>query len=436
MVDYISVIMKHLQNIPKEIVYKTMISLLLFILFFIYYGTMLHDIPFRYYDESLWVGKSYFFDLFLHDRSNPLWDSVYSYDQPKLAEYMFGAITYPDYLLQKKGKPLYSYISYLGDNHLLCIECGNKDSMPITEFTSQRIFDEKINLPGYEHTRSIILNVRMLNRAVAAATVVVIFILGFALWGYVGGTVLAFLYGCDPIIVTSVLVAHADALFLLFYTLSLYLLFLLIQKHTYKYAVYFGLAAGLTSSVKIVGFVLVFIYFIFTWITLYVAKSTKNKIHFGKEFIMCVLIFLGLFVAINPYLHKDTFNRMYSMYQHRLTQQITFEQWDIQNSLSNPIERAQSIIKRFFTHSQYDLGSLLLFLTGMYAICCHIYFHNRHLLQRSFLFFCGYLVFLTMLIWLTVNWERYYTPLVVFVLGVEVEGILAISKQVRYYFTR
>ena len=68
---------------------------------FFYLGVV-GRIPVSYWDEMIWVGRSYFVDYYLKGNlSSPVWQSIPSYDQPKLGEYMYGLWIYPRFLYEK-----------------------------------------------------------------------------------------------------------------------------------------------------------------------------------------------------------------------------------------------------------------------------------------------------------------------------------------------
>src|SRR3989304_8525125 len=96
-------------------------SIFLFVLFVLYYGSIYRNIPVSYWDEMRWVGHSFFFDLIVkRDWSHPLWQTTHAFDQPKLAELAYGVSLNPLYRTDKE-KPKNQdkdFVIYLIDHNL------------------------------------------------------------------------------------------------------------------------------------------------------------------------------------------------------------------------------------------------------------------------------------------------------------------------------
>ena len=68
----------------------------------IFYLGVINRIPISYWDEMIWVGRSYFVDFYIKgDFDSRIWQTNESYDQPKLGEYAYGLWIYPKYLYEK-----------------------------------------------------------------------------------------------------------------------------------------------------------------------------------------------------------------------------------------------------------------------------------------------------------------------------------------------
>ena len=89
----------------KIVIRFYLFPIFIFLTSFIFYQIYLYELPVRYWDEARWIRRGYFFELFIKkDFTNPLWQNYYSYDQPKMANYFFGAALYPFYLKEKNRK--------------------------------------------------------------------------------------------------------------------------------------------------------------------------------------------------------------------------------------------------------------------------------------------------------------------------------------------
>ncbi len=70
--------------------------------------------PVAYWDEFLWVGRSYFIDFYSHrDFHNPIWQTQESYDQPKLTEFVYGIWISNLYKNEISENNTYGYTSFL-----------------------------------------------------------------------------------------------------------------------------------------------------------------------------------------------------------------------------------------------------------------------------------------------------------------------------------
>lgn len=405
-----------------------------------YYLRVSTTFPFRYYDEAWWIGDSYFYDLLLHDRKNPLWDSVYSYDQPQLVHYVFGMILSPHYFKEKKSSPQLSYMHYISSHKLLCRECIDVRSLPSGVSTiSEEQFSRNISTDGYSDAREIILRIRKFNASVAALTVVVMYVLGVMMWGVGGGIAFALLYGSNSLIMRTTLIAHADALFLFFYSCALVLLYLFLRKGTVRYIFSFALFTGLAASTKIVGFILLPILGMFQIIRCVQSRVLPSTVKIVVvECTIAFIISCSVFILLNPFIQKDTMNRMRIMYQHRLVQQHAFQLWYPENRLPNMVTRIISIGKLYFSIDPAPFSAPMVFggytgyLNSMYGIIVVLglltyskRIHTIKNIKRSDLFVlvAGYFIVLSMLAWLTVGWERYYTVVTWVIVALQIEGI-------------
>lgn len=392
------------------------VGCLLFFGFMLHYIRIGRTLPFMYYDEAWWIGQSYFYDLFLHDRKNPLWDSVYSYDQPQLVHYIFGAMLYPKF--RKENTP--NFLRYLSDHHLLCQECIRASSLPSGITTiSQEQFSRNINTPAYIDTREVILYVRALNAYVAAATVVIIFFWGLAMWGVGGGLLFGLLYGFNSLIMKTALVAHADALFLFFYSCALLMMYRSLAKNNKMDPLYIGLCIGFASSVKIVGFILV---------PMVMIAQVLRRSAIRKRLIDCIvvsIISLSIFIMLNPFVYQDTLHRLIIMYQHRAAQQQLFSVWFSDQSLPSLSTRLYSIGEQFFP-VRVLWYSVPLSLVGLVSFFRN--FRTRKI--HGFVPILGYCIIVLSLQWLSVRWDRYYAPIVWVVIATQVEGMVYIFRTI------
>lgn len=380
---------------------------LLFIIFLAYYFRVSVTLPITYYDEAWWIGSSYFYDLRLHDIGNPLWNTVWSYDQPKLTHYIFGMLLYPEYLKVKKDTSK-TYISYLSDNHLLCRECIGKEYVQVnTKVTDLDQFTREITSKTYIHTREIIFRIRKFSAFVSALTVVVVYVMGISMWGSLFAVICALLYGFNSLVIHTTLLAHADAIFLLFYTSAIAALFIYLKNDKVIFGIIFGVLAGIASSTKLIGLTLLVIYV--------VCMVQHIKIQHVRNGIWIVLVAIGIFITLNPFLYHDSVNRIGVMISHRVSQQQAFQQWYPEDNLPTISVRFFAFIDRFFgVRVPYKLLMSTAFILGIVS----------YIRRKSYTtLLIGYCTIAMMLGWLSVAWDRYYLLAVWFVIATEVEGI-------------
>ena len=405
-------------------------------IFYFYYRTIVNSEPVNYYDEVMWIGKSYFFDLFIHDKTNTLWDSVYSYDQPKLVEYMFGMSVYPSYLQEKKKDSGLTYFAFLSRNRLLCDACIDAEHLPADSvLTSYNDF--LTNPPSKTETQfySLVTSARTVNVFISIATIMLVYYFGMSLWGTISGLFLALFYGSNSLILRTTLLAHADALLLFFMIASLYFLFLYMKKSRIEFYFLSSACIGCMASVKIIGLILL-LPFIFLTIS---AKNAGKQV---QRFMGVLFIIASIFWLFNPYIRKNPFQRIQTMYTHRLYQEFWVGPNDASYFMPEPKNRIVSVYERFFVPtgplyiapfvaSSYNgWGS---WIYGILVIAGGVSFMKKRFL---FIPLTTYFIWITMAYWLIVGWDRYYAPLVFLFLCMMVEGMRTIVSLLLPYRLR
>ena len=109
-------IIKFLLKLSKNYTFH---CLLLFIFFITFYWQILKLPKIEYWDEHVWISQGFYLELLIErDFNNKLWNSLYSYDEPKLVPYIFGSLFYPNYLSERKNKDNnYDYVKFLIDRN-------------------------------------------------------------------------------------------------------------------------------------------------------------------------------------------------------------------------------------------------------------------------------------------------------------------------------
>jgi len=412
-----------------------------------YYFGIARSLPCQYYDEFWWVGDSFFFDLVLHDKDNPVWQSVYAYDQPKLTHYFFGMILYPLYIAEKKNDTSLTYLQFLSNRRLLCRECIGASYLPknIT-VTSRKEFENNTISSGFAQARSLVTQVRYGNAIVAGVTIIAVYVLGLAFWRPWWAMAFTVLYGLNNLMIRSVLVAHAEALLLMFWSIAITFLYWFIRKRSMKALLLFSVAAGLCASVKLSGFALIPLFVIIELLHVCAARKRSDVLFvFIRDIAVVYIVSFGLFYILNPQIHYPSLILGFKkMIAHRVAQQSVFPIWYPEAALPNTGKKLWSLADGFFGVQQAPFSALYpfaavigwhhlaystMFIVGLFAIFKNAYVQNRLLESVLYIPILLCVAIGATFTWLTVAWDRYYALLILPILVVEFEGLrfMAIS---------
>lgn len=411
------------------------------ILFAIFYMRIGATLSFVYYDEAWWTGDSYFFDLVLHDRQNSVWKSVYAYDQPKLAHYLFGMMLYPEFLYEKQSDKSLTYFRYLSNHKLLCYECIGDAYLPAnTPVISRELFERNILSSEFAITRSFIMRVRMFNAVVAALTVIAVYVLGISLWGTGWALALAIWYGMNSLVIRTALLAHADALLLLFYSVAVTSLYWFIRKRSTAALFLFPVCTGLAASVKLSGFALVPFFVVLELFSLLRGRRQHGALaSHVKNTVVVLVLSLGIFILLNPQVWQPSLIEGFlKTFEHRVTQQEVFQTWYSEDSLPDISTKLLSIATGFFSlhpapysapypfanfGGWFNILYLAAFCFGLVAIGVKAWKSRRTLAETLYVPWLLYVMTVAAFVWLTVRWERYYVLLVLPILAIQIEGV-------------
>lgn len=436
---------------------KKLIAAGLFLIFFSFYLYRLPSLPLVRWDELFWVGKSYFFELMIQgDFKNELWQSVFSYDQPKFGELLFGAYFYPQYQAYKHkiAQPNYAYWQYLIDHNFFESEWESLNP----EYKQAY----KNNNPNYIHwetdditppanyiaryganfipTYSLLIEARQLNALLLALSVGVIFLLGSVVGGPVIGLLTALLYGFNPLVISAGLHAYSEALFLLLFNLGLYLLITFFQQKKYSKMriVILGIVFGLCFSTKLVGIMLLCFYVLFEFVFLLYKKPTRIAQFlppFTRASIISILTLI-IFIALNPFTYSNPIVKISKMFEWRskvVSDQYPFDAHQIPDSFISRVTnvywnyygtvRSADFTTRLPFFSNTSVLYVALFSLGIIFLVVN-YLHKKTdrkiigLFVTIFIllqFFAG--------IYLKLNYQRYFVHFVFFFNFIQVYGL-------------
>lgn len=423
------------------------------------YGTYTKTIPVSFFDEVLWVGRSYFFQFYIHgDFKNRIWQSFTSYDQPKLAEYAFGAWLYPRYLneISKNPKP-FDYTRFLIKNGFYFIDENYMDTYADYKETSNIVkFDHRdsgfpaeyvakygtdslkpINLINYAR----ILNIFLLA---GAAIFAYFFLLQYA--GVVVAIIFAFFYGFNSLIINTGLPAHSEALFLFTFNGAFLFMNLYFTKgRKIVYLLLFSLFTGLCISTKLNGSMLLVIFFVSNiLLSLLSLLSIKKIVTHVLYSILPVLISIIILVSLNPFTFPNPVKNVQYLFDWRIKTAFIYQAKGYPESfLPNGISRVKKIFVHFYSSEQrtyfngvkifneapvlknYEGSLIVLFVLGFLLIVKQAYNKNT----AAIVFICSLVTILAfMSYYLALDWDRYYAHLPLFFITAQSLGLCLVVK--------
>ena len=426
----------------KKIVNFLLLPLVIFGIIFCFYLRNYRQIPIGYWDEILWVARSYHFELFINgDFNNPLWENYNSYDQPKLAEYFFGAVIFPKYLETKRalGDVDYDYISFLTDHNLPPFVSGkvanryknykDKQTGYITlrggDYGTPEVLSLKYG-EGIFKTIDLIYMARRANVVLLALSVIIVYFLARVIFGNTIAVLTALFYGFDNLVVRSGLVAHSEALFLFFFNLGLLFLILRFGKRKKGLitVLLFSMAAALCTTTKLNGLMLVIFFNIFILFEVITLCIKEDFLAAGKSLSQLLLVNLlsfAIFVSLHPSLYKSPLRETIFLYTYRgnHTQNLTRVFSEVH--LPNFPSRIMAMYKKFFikgdTIQETPLVYLMkfpLFLLGVGVSLMKGFRRKTKNREIKVILALFIMVQIMMGIYLLLDWDRYYVPLAPF----------------------
>jgi hypothetical protein len=417
------------------------IPCILFLIFVLGYGSYQKKLPVSYWDEIGWVGRSYFFEFFIHrDFSNRIWKSTEAYDQPKLTEYAYGVWLYPTYLIDKSQTlKSYDYTQFLIKNGFYEIDesymntySNYKDNFSIIRFDDRMsgFPEEWVAKYGRESLRPIdlIIRARTLNIFILAGAVVLGYFLALKYGGLLFASIFSIFYGSNTLIMDTALRAHSEALFL--FTINAAMLFMslyFIKRRRLPYLLLFSLSAGLSMSTKLNGIMFPIIFFIVNIIFIILFKKRKAKYFFIG--LLAIIICLVIFILLNPFTYADPIKNVQFMFDYRMKTAIGQSKYFSEALIPRGITVIEKIFRNFYFSDQekyyngieilkqltvlksYGIYLFILFSFGIISLLKQIHKLNT----IAIIIFCSFVIILGfMSYYLILDWGRYFAPLTLF----------------------
>jgi hypothetical protein len=440
----------------KKIISFLLLPLVIFGIFFSFYLRNFQQPPISYWDEVLWVSRGYHFELFVNrDFNNPLWENYNSYDQPKLAEYFFGAVIFPKYLEAKRaiGKIDYDYITFLTDHNLYPFGFGkganryknykDKQTGYITLRGGDSGTPEVLGLKygeGIFKTIDLIYTARRANVILLALSVVVVYFLARTIFGTEVAVLSVLFYGFNNLIVYYGLMAHSEALFLLLFNLGLLLLVLRFgkKKKCFKIFIPFSVVAALCTATKLNGLMLIIFFNIFILFEIITLCVKEDFLAAGKSFSQLLLVNLlsfAIFVSLHPFLYKNPLQETIFLYTYRGNQTQRLTRIFSEVHLPNFPNRIITMYKKFFIKGDIIretppvyLMKFPLFLLGIGVLLMKALERKAKNREIKIVLVLFIMVQITMGLYLLLDWDRYYVPLAPFFALFQAVGVWWLIK--------
>lgn len=403
-------------------------------------------------DEHEFIRRGKYFELFINgDFKNPLWQGYESYDQPKLPEYFYGLA-----LHLHGNKDISKYLQVVDFEQRIL---GAKTEKWWIKY-SRRVQINIDSLPvSIQEKLRPIVQARKVTVIFSFGSLIIIFLIAFQIRGWLMGVISLVLLWLHPLFQLTSKRAMAEAPFLFFLLLGLFFSFWFLDslyksqaKRLLLFSLLIGLVSGLATASKLNGG-MVLIYFlllfllIFLFTTFYFLQdirsnlSSKGKIGSTLSVSVAIIFFLSFlsFVFLNPFTWSNPWKKSLFMISHRITtakyQQMTFSE----DALRSIDRRIIAVFKEVFLPSgdwhifktkNFPLD-LTLFLIGFVFLIRSFYrnFSQNKKLDRSFLILLWTIVIFTcVMIYIPLNWDRYYLPLVPCIVIVQAYAICRIGK--------
>lgn len=451
-----------MQKIVKHSLFsRVIVPIALFISLVTYYVPYSQKIPISYWDEMLWVGRSYFIVPYIQGNfHSSLWRTYRSYDQPKLTEYAFGLWLYPIYVRQMEASAQsFEYAHFLirnGFNEVIDEAAGNIRIAYLNSQKSSRVpqinegekgsSSEYIAKYGLGALKPIALihHSRILNVILLSGAITVAYFMVLQFMGFIPAILFSIFYGFNTLIITTGIMAHSEALFLFTFNAAFLFMCLYFSRRKVSYLLAFSLFAGLCMSTKLNGIAVAVFFLIFNSMV-FIFNQKKTLHHFIAGFFP-LFISLVIFIWLNPFTYPDPIKNTLYMFDSRMKTALLQSNDSSNQSLSSPQMRMRAVFQNFYIEApQYN--SLIFFNISYknqyYAPCLFILFvfgflHSLFLAFRKNIFhilFVSSFIFqlMAMSYYLIINWDRYFVLLPVFFILFQLNGLYLMLKHALYF---
>lgn len=391
-----------MKNYQKKVKIRLneIISRSLIVVIFLLFYSLTFKLPLvDYWDEHVWISQSFYLELFVRgDFKNKLWNSLYSYDEPKLVPYIYSLLFYPKYLAEKKVKGAsYDYLKFLIDHNFywdynFYLTEGKQYQDYLIKKKKDFIFWKsiksykpedllKIHGGGFKKTLEFIYEARLVSAVFLVLTCLFVFLISKKVLTDLYSYLIVFLFGINSVIFYTGLRATSEAIFIFLLTLGTYFIILLfsqVKKNRFT-LIFFAVTAGLAIQTKLNGIILLIIFNMF--FTMYLIRYFKNQqsTQFKSYFLQMVLVnclsFI-IFVSLHPFLYSHPFKNSLFLYQFRYRGSLNYHREFPNESLLNIPGRFNRIYEHFYKNVETNYGLPFIFFQRNY-----FYYGNRNIFR-------------------------------------------------------
>jgi hypothetical protein len=375
-------------------------------------------------------------------------------DVPLLTKFIFGAWLYPTYLAEKSNDKDLDYVKFL-IKHGFYYTKGIPEYSKYKEYLSSNFAtlaigesnnpDALVNRYGNTITLnlSLIQKVRQLNSILLAGSVVTLFLFFKKRVGSLFSLTFTLLYAYNSLILSTGLMAHSEAIFLLLFNISLVILYKhLFETRSLKTLIYFAIFAGMCFATKLNGIMLYFIYVMALIFRMGKLSKKTLSILGVLRVILPPTIIVIIFVLFNPQVFSSPIRKIFDMFMYRQGTVLVQTNLFSNAALSGLGERVSFIANSFLNN--YFLSKENPFETRTYIAIMAILFITglgleikRSLKKNNlsvYLIFSFLISFLTTISYLQLAWQRYLVHLTLFFVYYQTVGFFFFTNFVKKTF--
>lgn len=397
-------------------------------------------------DEHVWIQRgAIFFEKFFikADFSNPIWQSYYSYDQPKLGEYLYGGFTRLVYREDAQG--LFERTDFnQGETGLTDSRQSDKWWLVYQAQSPQQQF-----IPNqWQSAYQIIIWSRYLAVVFGIGALIFFFLIGRLIEGFWLGFTAMILLAQHPLFFRLSRQAIADSILIFFILGSLYWSLVFIKKKWKKSSdqipslLALGIWYGLTASVKLNGLMVLALGA--TTTSLAAAKQAFNRKtgylkviwQTAAKVAIVALLAVGVFVFFNPFVWSNPVDKVLFMFVARQEVAQGMQSAYPQSAYYSFIERLEAVAEETIFTGKINQRTLpwipgpidlVLVIMGGFFILFNLIIKKGNLVLVVFiLWLLGALFFMGH--YLTIGFDRYFLPIIPFLVMVEAFGIYRLMK--------